>query len=282
MKGNAMRFTKMHGIGNDYVYINGFEQSVAEPAKLAQAVSDRHFGIGSDGLILILPSTVADVRMRMFNADGSEGRMCGNGIRCVAKYAYDHDLSRANPMRVETLAGVKTIELRVSGGKVASATVDMGEPILRPADIPMNLAGDRAVNAKIEAGGRAYSVTCVSMGNPHAVIYVDDVAAVDLERIGPTIERHEWFPQRVNVHFVQVKGPGEVTMRTWERGSGITWACGTGASAVCVAGVLTGKSGRKVLAHLPGGDLELEWRESNNRVYMTGPATEVFTGDWPE
>lgn len=277
-----MRFTKMHGIGNDYVYVNGFEQQVADPAGLARAVSDRHFAIGSDGLIMILPSEIADVRMRMFNADGSEGRMCGNGIRCVAKFAYDHGLSRANPMTVETLAGVKTIDLLISGDKVSQATVDMGEPILTPADIPVTLPGQRAVNAKLKAGGGEYSITCVSMGNPHAVIYVDDVGAVDLERVGPAIETHELFPQRVNVHFVQVKAVAEVVMRTWERGSGITWACGTGASAVCVAGVLTGKTGRKILAHLPGGDLELEWRESNNHVYMTGPATEVFSGDWPE
>lgn len=276
-----MRFTKMQGAGNDYVYVNGFEQALADPAAVAKAVSDRHFGVGSDGLILILPSQAADVRMRMFNADGSEGRMCGNGIRCVAKYAYDHGLSRANPMRVETAAGVKTIDLRLTGGKVSAATVDMGEPILRPADIPVNLPGERAVNVPIQAGGNLYAMTCVSMGNPHAIIYVEDVAAVDLERVGPQIERHELFPQRVNVHFVRAQSAAEVAMRTWERGSGITLACGTGASAVCVAGVLTGQSGRSILAHLPGGDLELEWRESNNHVYMTGPAAEVFTGDWP-
>ena len=277
-----MRFTKMHGIGNDYVYVDCFAQQVADPAGVARAVSDRHFGIGSDGLILILPSESADVRMRMFNADGSEGRMCGNGIRCVAKYAFDHALSKANPMRVETLAGVKTIDLRVNGnGRVASATVDMGEPILRPPDIPVDLPGNRVIDQHVTAGDGDYRITCVSMGNPHAVIYVADVAAVELEKIGPRIENLPLFPQRINVHVVQVHADGEVTMRTWERGSGITLACGTGASAVCVAGVLTGRGGRKIVAHLPGGDLELEWRESNNRLYMTGPASEVFSGNWP-
>jgi diaminopimelate epimerase len=278
-----MRFTKMHGIGNDYVYIDSFDQQPADPPALARAMADRHYGVGGDGLILVMPSALADVRMRMFNSDGSESQMCGNGIRCVAKYAYDHGRSRANPMRVETAAGVKTIQLELdAAGKVASATVDMGEPILAPRLIPVALAGQRAVDVPLTAGGRQYTMTCVSMGNPHAVIYVPDVAAVQLEQVGPLIERHEAFPQRVNVHFVQVAGPGEVTMRTWERGSGITLACGTGASAVCVAGVLTGRSARQIVAHLPGGDLRLEWRESDNHVFMTGPATEVFSGVWPD
>jgi len=277
-----MRFTKMHGIGNDYVYVSGFEQAVADPAAMARTVSDRHFGIGSDGLILILPDAQADVRMRMFNADGSEGQMCGNGIRCVAKYAYDHGLTRRNPMRVATGAGIKEIQLELGpDGKVASATVDMGRAILDGPTIPVVLALPRVVNQPIEVDGRTLLITCVSMGNPHATIYVDDVAGVDLERIGPKIEKHPLFPQRVNVHFVQVHSPAEVTMRTWERGSGVTLACGTGASAVCVAGVLTGRGGRAIVAHLPGGDLRLEWRESNDHVYMTGPATEVFEGVWP-
>ena len=277
-----MRFTKMHGIGNDYVYVDCFEQDVPAPAELAEAVSDRNFAIGSDGLILILPSETADVRMRMFNSDGSEGEMCGNGIRCVAKYAFDHGRTKANPMAVETAAGVKTIELDIANdGTVAAATVDMGEPILVPADIPVTLDGDQVVNAAIEAGGQTFQMTCVSMGNPHAVIYVDDASAVELEQIGPVLENHELFPQRINVHFVQVHSDGEATMRTWERGSGITLACGTGASAVCVAGVLTGRTGRRLLAHLPGGDLTLEWREADNHVMMTGPASEVFSGEWP-
>lgn len=276
-----MRFTKMQGLGNDYVYVNGFEESVDDPAALARAVSDRHFGVGADGLILILPSDEGDVRMRMFNADGSEGQMCGNGIRCVAKYAYDRKLARVNPMRVETLAGVKRIELVLDADDtVRAATVDMGEPILEPARIPVSMQVKRIVDMPLKLATLAYHMTCVGMGNPHAVIYTDDVAAVALASIGPQIENHPVFPERVNVHFVQVHSPQEVTMRTWERGSGITLACGTGASAVCVAGVLTGTSGRLITAHLPGGDLDLEYREDNNRVYMTGPAVEVFSGEW--
>lgn len=276
-----MRFTKMHGLGNDYVYVDGFDETVDDPAAVAEQVSDRHFGIGADGLILILPSDTADVRMRMFNADGSEGQMCGNGIRCVAKYAFDHGRTTANPMRVETAAGIKTIDLVFdSAGRVSQATVDMGEPILVPADIPMAMDGDCAINTPISVCGKMFAMTCVSMGNPHAVIYVDDAGAVDLATVGRAIEKHELFPERVNVHFVQVHSDTEATMVTWERGSGPTLACGTGASAVCVAGVLTGKSGRELLAHLPGGDLELTWRESDGHVFMTGPASEVFSGDW--
>ena len=277
-----MRFTKMHGCGNDYVYVDCFQETVADPAVLARVISDRHRGVGSDGLILIRPADGADVEMRMFNADGSESAMCGNGIRCVAKYAWDHGLSRVNPIRVRTPAGVKTIHLAIENGLAVAATVDMGEPILEPAKIPVNVPGNGAVDVPLIVEGRALSVTCVSMGNPHAVIYVDDVAGVPLETLGPKVERHAAFPQRVNAHWVQVHSPGEVTMRTWERGSGVTQACGTGASAVCVAGVLTGRSARKILAHLPGGDLELEWRQADGRVYMTGPATEVFQGAWPD
>jgi diaminopimelate epimerase len=275
-------FTKMEGLGNDYVYVDCFRQHVGDPGTLARRMSDRHFGIGADGLILILPSQVADVRMRMFNADGSEGRMCGNGIRCVAKYAYDHGLCKANPMRVETVAGIKTIDLALVGGKVAAATVDMGEPILEAGAIPVKIPQKRVVDMPIRTSKHAYKMTCVSMGNPHAVIYVDDVAGVPLEQVGPEIENNPLFPDRVNVHFVQVHSAEEVTMRTWERGSGVTLACGTGASAVCVAGVLTGRTGRSLLVHLPGGDLKLQWRQDNNRLYMTGPATEVFSGEWPE
>jgi diaminopimelate epimerase len=277
----VMQFTKMHGLGNDYVYVDCFEQTIDDPATIAQQVSDRNFGIGADGLILIMPSDVADVRMRMFNADGSEGQMCGNGIRCVAKYAFDHGRTIANPMRVETAAGVKTIDLVMDdAGRVSQATVDMGEPILVPADIPVALEGDRSIASPITACGQTFAMTCVSMGNPHAVIYVDDVASFDLATVGPAIEGHELFPERVNVHFVQVHSDNEATMVTWERGSGPTLACGTGASAVCVAGVLTGKTGRELLAHLPGGDLELAWRESDGHVFMTGPASEVFSGEW--
>ncbi len=289
--GSLMRFTKMHGIGNDFVCMDCFAQSVDAPADLAGRICDRHFGVGGDGLILIGPpahrslgeggSQEADVRMRIFNADGSEPEMCGNGVRCVAKYVHDHGLSSANPLRVETAAGVKTIELHLDDAvKVAAATVDMGEPILDPQTIPVNIPQQRVVDLPIRTSKRAFKMTCISMGNPHAVMFVDDVAGVPLEQVGPELERHPLFPQRINAHFVQVHSDAEVTMRTWERGSGITLACGTGASAVCVAGVLTGRTGRKILAHLPGGDLNLEWRQSDNHVYMTGPATEVFSGEF--
>ena len=278
-----MQFTKMHGIGNDYVYVDCSAERVDDPPALARAISDRHFGVGSDGLILILPDRKADVRMRIFNADGSEAEMCGNGARCVAKYAYDHGLSKSKPMRVKTAAGIKKIELQIGKDKkVAAATVDMGEPVLAPGDIPVNIPNvDKVVDLPIRTTKQAFKMTCVSMGNPHAVIYADDVSAVPLAEVGPQLEKHVLFPQRTNVHFVQVHSASEVTMRTYERGSGITLACGTGASAVCVAGVLTGRSERKVLIHLPGGDLELEWRKSNGHVYMTGPAVEVFSGTWP-
>ena len=276
-----LRFTKMHGIGNDYVYVDCFDQQLADPAGVARIISDRHFGVGGDGLILVMPSTIADVRMRMFNADGSESQMCGNGVRCVAKYAYDHGRSRANPMNVETLAGIRTIALELGrDGKVAAATVDMGEPILDAERIPVNYPNKRVIDMPIRTSSHAFKMTCVSMGNPHAVIYVDDVAAIPLEAVGPQIENHPMFPQRVNVHFVQVHAPDRVTMVTWERGSGVTLACGTGASAVCVAGVLTGRTGRTLEAQLPGGQLRLEWRESDGHVYMTGGATEVFTGEF--
>lgn len=281
-----MKFTKMHGIGNDYVYVNGFAETVVHPVETAKKVADRHFGIGGDGLILILPSEVADVRMRMFNADGSESEMCGNGVRCVAKYSYDHGLTKNNPMRVETGRGVLSIKLDVQDGKVATATVNMGEPILDLPQIPVDrekvVAGkqNNVYRLSVAQSNEMLDATFVSMGNPHATIYTADVRKIDLEHVGPIVENHKAFPRRINAHWVQVHSPNEVTMRTWERGSGITLACGTGACAVCVSGVLTGKTGRKLLAHLPGGDLTLEWRESDNCVYMTGPATEVFTGEW--
>ena len=282
-----MKFTKMHGIGNDYVYVNGFAEQVADPAAVARKVSDRHFGIGSDGLILILPSDKADARMRMFNADGSEGEMCGNGIRCVAKYAWDHGLSRSNPMRIETGRGVLTLALRTGGdGKVEQVTVNMGEPILQPEKIPFDSAKSKPTKCaqvyRYALEGDEMDVVPVSMGNPHSVTFVEDVQKLDLNRIGPLAERHPAFPKRVNAHWAQVMSRSEIRMRTWERGSGITWACGTGACAVLVAGVLTGRSERKALVHLPGGDLQIEWRESDNNVYMTGPATEVFSGEWNE
>jgi diaminopimelate epimerase len=277
-----MRFTKMHGLGNDYVYVSLFDQTVpGDPAALARAVSDRHLGIGSDGLILIGPSERADARMRMFNADGSEGEMCGNGVRCVAKYVHDHGLAPRSRVTIETGRGVLTLDLETRAGKVDRVRVDMGAPILDSARIPTSLPGDPPRDAAIELAGTPLAVTAVSMGNPHAVVYVADVAAVPLEIWGPALERQAAFPARVNAHFVQVIAPGEVRMRTWERGSGITLACGTGACAVAVAGVLTGRTGRRLLAHLPGGDLELEWPDDQASVFMTGPATEVYSGDWP-
>jgi len=296
-----MKFIKMHGLGNDYVYINGFGETVDDPAKLAIEVADRHFGIGGDGLIMLLPPNAgvdADARMRMFNADGSEAEMCGNGIRCVCKLAYDDGVTRAKPMRIETGNGVLTLDYQLDdAGKIAQVAVDMGKPILEAAKIPAAIPGVDSTativnqpspedacpgeqTAKLMGKAGVHGeITCVSMGNPHVMIYCDDVAAVPLEAIGPILENHPWFPRRINVHFVQVHSEGEVTMRTWERGSGVTLACGTGACAVCVAGVLTGRSGRKVLAHLPGGDLLLEWR-ADEHVMMTGPATEVFRGEW--
>lgn len=279
-----MRFTKMHGIGNDYVYIDGFKVKVEDPVALAKRVSNRNFGVGSDGLILILPSDKADVRMRMFNADGSESEMCGNGIRCVAKYSYDHGLSKANPIRVETGNGVLTLQLHTKGNEVERVTVDMGEPILDLPKVPVDPSqvskGSKEHAWKLEIPGHGSAeATFVSMGNPHATIFVPEVASVDLNKIGPLVEHHKAFPRRINAHWVQVNNRQDVTMRTWERGSGITLACGTGASAVCVSAVLMGLTERKITAHLPGGDLELEWRASDNHVYMTGAATEVFSGE---
>jgi diaminopimelate epimerase len=285
---SVMKFTKMHGIGNDYVYVDGFDEPPpADPAALARKVADRHFGVGGDGLILILPSDKADVRMRMFNADGSEAEMCGNGVRCVAKYAFDHGRTKNNPLTVETERGVLSLSIQPGkDGKVRRVTVDMGTPILGLAEIPVDRdkvvqgARENEFRLSIAQGNELLDATFVSMGNPHAVFYVDDIATLVLERIGPVIEKHKAFPKRINAHWVHVHNRGEVTMRTWERGSGITLACGTGACAVCVAGVLTGRTDRRLLAHLPGGDLELEWREDDNHVHMTGPATEVFTGEW--
>lgn len=275
----AMRFTKMHGLGNDYVYVDGFRDTLpSDPGATSRRISDRHFGIGSDGLILILPSEVADARMRMFNADGSEGEMCGNGLRCVAKYLFDHGIAPKTPLMIETGRGVLTVELEIVDGKVAQVTVDMGEPILKATEIPTLLPGDPPIEVPLEVPGRTFAVTAVNTGNPHAVIFADPDLASEY---GRAIETCREFPRRANVHFVRVQTRDEVTMRTWERGSGLTLACGTGASAVCVAGVLADRTHRKLLAHLPGGDLHLEWA-ANNHVFMTGPATEVFHGDFPE
>ncbi len=289
-----MHFTKMHGIGNDYVYVDCFRQPPPrDAAALSRIISDRHFGVGSDGLILIGPSERADARMRMFNADGSEAEMCGNGVRCVAKYVYDHGIAVKPRLAIETGNGVLTLDLDVRNGKVERVTVDMGPPILEADKIPTTLPGPRVVDqflgfsegplkhSFVEGYGVDPRLTCVSMGNPHVIIYCLDVSTIPLEQVGPQIENAPIFPRRINVHFVQVHSPGEVTMRTWERGSGVTLACGTGACAVAVAGVLTGRSARKITAHLPGGDLELNWSEADDHVYMTGPAVEVFSGEWP-
>ena len=278
-----MKFTKMHGAGNDYVYIDCFrEKTPADPAALAVAISNRHTGVGGDGLILIQPSDRADARMRMFNADGSESEMCGNGIRCVAKYVRDHGICERDRLTIETGAGILTLDLELRGGKVERVRVDMGRPILEAARIPTLLAGSPAViEAPLVIEDREYRATCVSMGNPHCVIFVDRADDRAVLGDGPKIERDPRFPARVNVEFVERISDTELRQRTWERGSGETLACGTGASAVCVAGVLTGRSQRRVTIHLLGGDLELHWNEADDHVYMTGPAVEVFQGEWP-
>ncbi len=277
-----MQFTKMQGAGNDYVYVDCFRQPMPhDPAGLSRTVSDRHFGIGGDGLILICPSDKADARMRMFNADGSEGEMCGNGIRCVAKYLHDHGLVRKPTLTVETGRGVLTLEAEVSAGVVRRVRVDMGEPILEARHIPTTLPGDPPLEVSLGVGGQTLRVSCVSMGNPHCITFVDAVTDAHVLGLGPQVEGHPAFPRRVNAEFVRVNRPDDVTVRVWERGSGETLACGTGACAVTVAGVLTGRTGRRVTAHLPGGDLLLYWSETDNHVYMTGPAAEVFSGEWP-
>ena len=277
-----MKFTKMHGCGNDYVYVNLFEETIADPAQLSIAVSDRHFGIGSDGLITIGPSDVADFRMRIYNADGSEAEMCGNGIRCVAKYVYDHELTSQTTITVETGAGIKTLDLLVENGKVTQVTVDMGEPILAPEEIPVIAEGMRVVDEPILVDGKEWRMTCVSMGNPHAVVFVDDVANLELEKYGPAFETHTRFPKRTNTEFVQVHSRTEASMRVWERGSAETWACGTGTCASVMACILNGYTDNKVLVHLRGGDLVIEYNPDNNHIYMTGPATEVFQGVYGE
>jgi diaminopimelate epimerase len=270
-----MRFTKMHGAGNDYVYVDCFQEPFPDdPSGLARRMADRHFGVGGDGLILICPSRVADARMRMFNADGSEAEMCGNGVRCVAKYLYDHGIKRAESLKVETGNGVLSLDLEVADGRVRRVRVGMGEPRLEADKIPTTLPGNPVVDVPL-------TVTCVSMGNPHCITYIDRLEDDWVLGLGPKLEKDQHFPRRVNAEFVEVLSREEVRIRVWERGSGETLACGTGASAVCVAGVLTGRTGRRILAHLPGGDLELDWAEDNH-VYMTGPAVEVFRGEWHE
>jgi diaminopimelate epimerase len=282
-----MKFTKMHGAGNDYVFVDCFSQPVpSDPSELARRISDRHFGVGSDGLILICPSSVADARMWMFNADGSEAEMCGNGIRCVAKYIYERGLCSSPEVRIETAAGVKQVRVFLERGKVHRARVEMGWPVLRPAEIPTTLRAlsgnpdDPVIDVPMEVSGVTLKVTCVSMGNPHAVIFVEELQDDWVQGLGPAIERSPYFPRRTNVEFIQVISPKEVRMRVWERGSGETLACGTGAAATCVAGVISGRTERSILVHALGGDLELEWSAADAPVYLTGPAEEVFTGEW--
>jgi diaminopimelate epimerase len=276
-----MRFVKMHGIGNDYVYVDCFREIVREPQALAIRLSDRHFGVGGDGLILIMPSDKADARMRIFNADGSEAQMCGNGIRCLAKYLYDSGISRKPELTVETLAGVLSLQLLTSDSTLEMVKVNMGIPRLRRQEVPMLGEGERVIAEKLTAAGREFTVTCLSMGNPHCVIYVDDVAKFPVSDYGPAVERHALFPERTNIEWVEWVNRREIRQRTWERGSGETLACGTGACAAAVASVLNGRTDRAVTVHLLGGDLQIEWAEDNH-VYMTGPAVEVFRGDWPD
>ena len=275
-----MKFTKMQGLGNDYVYVNCFEEKIEDPSALAVTISDRHFGVGSDGLIMINPSDVADCEMEMYNADGSRGEMCGNGIRCVGKYVYDYGLTDKTEISVETLAGIKYLKLFVENGKVTKVTVDMGSPILTPAEIPVIANGERVVDEPILVDGEEYRMTCVSMGNPHAVVYVDDVQGLEIEKIGPKFENHERFPNRVNTEFVKVLDRHTVEMRVWERGSGETLACGTGACATAVACILNGLTEDDVTVKLLGGDLQIQWDKEKNTVFMTGPATVVFDGVW--
>ena len=280
-----MKFTKMHGAGNDYIYVDCFAEQLPDDAsKLARQVSHRHFGIGGDGLILIRPSDVADARMQMFNADGSESEMCGNGIRCVAKYVYDHGIAARELMRIETGAGILDLQLQIGAdGKAEKITVDMGPPILEASEIPTKLVDrGQVVDLPVDFGGERLSVTCVSMGNPHCIVFVDQLSDDLVLGLGKVIENDPRFPNRTNVEFVEVVSPGEVKQRTWERGSGETWACGTGASAVCVAGVLTGRTDRQILNHLLGGDLILQWDQNTDHVMMTGGAVEVFQGEWDE
>lgn len=273
-----MKFTKMQGLGNDYVYVNCFEEKIENPPAVARYVSDRHFGIGSDGLIMINPSEVADFEMEMYNADGSRGEMCGNGIRCVAKYVYDYGLTDKTKISVETLGGIKYLDLTVEDGKVVLVKVDMGKPELKSDLIPIISENEKVIDEPIEVDGQVYHMTGVSMGNPHTVIYVDDVKNLDLEKIGPKFENHERFPKRINTEFVHCIDRNTVEMRVWERGSGETLACGTGACAVAVASILNNLTDTRVTVKLLGGDLQIEWDREKDRVFMTGPATVVFDG----
>lgn len=275
-----MKFTKMQGIGNDYVYVNCFEETVADPERVSEIISDRHFGIGADGLVLIMPSDKADFRMRMFNADGSEGNMCGNATRCIGKFVYDNHLTDKTNITLETRSGIKKLTLYPENGKVKTVLVDMGKAVLKPADIPMNVSGDTFINKPITVDGKEVFITAVSMGNPHAVTYVDDVDSLELEKKGPSFENHPLFPERVNTEFIKILDESTMQMRVWERGSGETWACGTGACAATAASVLNGyfPHDKEITVKLRGGDLFITYK-SDGTVLMRGPAETVFTGE---
>ncbi len=275
-----MKFTKMQGIGNDYVYVNCFEETVADPERVSEIISDRHFGIGADGLVLIMPSDKADFRMRMFNADGSEGNMCGNATRCIGKFVYDNHLTDKTSITLETRSGIKKLTLYPENGRIKTVLVDMGKAVLKPADIPMNVSGDTFINKPITVDGKEVFITAVSMGNPHAVTYVDDVDSLELEKIGPSFENHPLFPERVNTEFIKILDENTMQMRVWERGSGETWACGTGACAATAASVLNGyfPHDKEITVKLRGGDLFITYK-SDGTVLMRGPAETVFTGE---
>ena len=278
-----MKFTKMHGIGNDYVYVNGLEETIIDKPEMARFVSDRHTGIGGDGLILINKSDVADFEMEMYNSDGSRAEMCGNGIRCVGKYVYDYGLTDKKELAIETLGGIKYLKLTVENGKVQEVQVDMGEPILKPEDIPVLAEKEPVLMEDLEVDGETFRMNCVSMGNPHAVIFVEEeVAKLPLQEMGPKFENHPRFPKRINTEFARVLDRKNIEMRVWERGSGETLACGTGACATAVAAILNGLADEEVTIHLRGGDLRIRWDREKNRVFMTGSAAAVFDGELVE
>lgn len=276
-----MKFTKMHGAGNDYIYVNCFEETVKNPEQTALKVSDRHFGIGSDGLVLIEPSAVADFKMDIYNSDGSRAKMCGNATRCVAKYVYDNGMTSKREITLETLSGIKTINLFIENGKVKSAAVNMGAPVIEPAKIPVDLDGGAVIARTIKAGGKDYTITCVSMGNPHCVLFVEDTGVIEIEKTGPLFENHPLFPDRINTEFIQVVDHKTLKMRVWERGAGETLACGTGACAAAAAAVLNGlcKKDEDISVILLGGVLTIRWDAASNDIYMTGPAETVCTGE---
>ena len=277
-----MRFTKMHGIGNDYIYINCFEEKFENPAELSRFMSDRHFGIGSDGIVLIKPSTIADFCMSIYNSDGSQAEMCGNAVRCVGKYVFENGMTTKQNVDIETLSGIKKLELAITDGKVESVTVDMGEPIIVPENIPVQIGGETVINHPLTINGREYKITCVSMGNPHAVVFLDEnetLEDLNIELVGPLFEKNPLFPRKTNTEFIKVIDKNNLKMRVWERGAGETMACGTGACAVLVASSLTGNSDRQATIHLLGGKLDIRWDEATNHVFMSGPATKVFEGE---